>query len=292
MRIGLSLPAMLGGLDRATLLEWCRRIEGDGYATLGFGERIAYRNLELFTTLSAAAAVTERVDMAATVVVLPMHSEVWVAKQMATLDVLSGGRAVLGVGVGGREEDYRALDRSFARRFDRIDAQVRRIRDLWDGASPGEGLDPVGPAPLHRIPILSGALGPKSLARSATWADGVAGFELDPSAESLAGTATRVSEAWADAGRSETPIRMTSWWFALGDGAADRLRRYAAHYLGIFGAEVAEAMASMCTSAGPDAVRAGVEAAAAAGFDEIQLVPTTADLRELDALTDLLADLL
>ena len=112
MRIGLALPAMLHGLDRRLLLDWARRIEADGYSSVGFGERIAYRNLEMFSVLSAAAAVTERVDIAASVVVLPMHSEVWVAKQMATLDVISGGRAVLGVGVGGRLEDYRALGRS------------------------------------------------------------------------------------------------------------------------------------------------------------------------------------
>jgi alkanesulfonate monooxygenase SsuD/methylene tetrahydromethanopterin reductase-like flavin-dependent oxidoreductase (luciferase family) len=292
MRIGLSLPAMLDGVDRATVLDWSRRIEGDGYSTIGFGERIAYRNLELFSTLSAAAAVTERVDLAATVVVLPMHSEVWVAKQAATLDVLSGGRAVLGVGVGGRREDYDALGRPFDRRFARIDAQVRRIRSLWDGEPPSPDLDPVGPPPLHRIPILSGALGPKSLARSAGWADGVAGFELDPTPEGLAASAERVRAAWTAAGRSEPPVLMTSWWFSLAPGAVERLRDYARHYLGVFGADVADAMAQMCTAAGPDAVRAGVEAAREAGFDEIQLVPTTTDLAELDALTELLADLL
>jgi alkanesulfonate monooxygenase SsuD/methylene tetrahydromethanopterin reductase-like flavin-dependent oxidoreductase (luciferase family) len=283
---------MLGGVGRSTVLDWSRRIEADGYDAIGFGERIAYRNLEMFSTLSAAAAVTERVDLAATVVVLPMHSEVWVAKQMATLDVLSGGRAVLGVGVGGRQEDYDALGRPFGRRFDRIDEQVRRIRRLWEGEAPGEGLDPVGPAPLHRIPVLSGALGPKSLARSATWADGIAGFELDPTPAALGGSARRVRGAWDAAGRTDAPTLMTSWWFSLAPDADARLREYARHYLGVFGADVADAMAALCTAAGPAAVRAGVEAAREAGFDEIQLVPTSTDLAELDALTDLLADLL
>ena len=87
MRIGLAVPAMLDGVDRKLLLSWARRIEADGYSTIGFGERISYRNLEAFTVLSAAAAVTERVDIAASVVVLPMHSEVWVAEQITTLDV-------------------------------------------------------------------------------------------------------------------------------------------------------------------------------------------------------------
>jgi alkanesulfonate monooxygenase SsuD/methylene tetrahydromethanopterin reductase-like flavin-dependent oxidoreductase (luciferase family) len=292
MRIGLAVPAMLDGLDRPALLAWARRIEADGYATLGFGERIAYRNLELFTVLSAAAAVTERVDIAASVVVLPMHSEVWVAKQMATLDVVSGGRAVLGVGVGGRAEDYSALGRSIERRWDRLDDQVARLRSLWAGEPPAPGLDPVGPPPAHRIPIVSAGVGPRSLARSARWADGIDGFELDPTPAALEGAAHRVRAAWATAGRTDAPRVMTSWWFALGADPAAQLHGYARHYLGVFGPNLADRLAASCTAAGPDAVRSSVEAAAAAGYDEIQLVPTTTDIAELDALTDLLADLL
>ena len=287
MRIGLSLPTMLGGVNRSTVIDWSRRIEADGYDTIGFGERIAYRNLELFTTLSVAAAVTERVRIASTIVVLPMHSEVWVAKQTATLDVLSEGRVTLGVGVGGRSEDYEALGRSFDRRFSRLDAQVARIRELWAGAAPAPGLDPIGPAPLQgaSLPILSGALGPKSIARSATWADGVAGFEMDPGAAALAGARATVDAAWDNAGRESAPYRMTSWWFALGDDAAERLRGYARNYLGVFGPELADALADACTCAGPDALRRSISAARDAGYDEIQLVPTTTDLAELDRLT-------
>ena len=292
MRIGLAVPAMLDGLDRPALLAWARRIEADGYATLGFGERIAYRNLEMFTVLSAAAAVTERVDIAASVVVLPLHSEVWVAKQMATLDLVSGGRAVLGVGVGGRSEDYAALGRSLERRWDRLDEQVARIRSLWDGEPPGRGLDPVGPPPTRRIPIMSAGVGPRSLARSARWADGIDGFELDPNPTALDAAAHRVRDAWTAAGRTDAPVVMTSWWFALGADPVAQLHRYARHYLGVFGADLAGRLATSCTAAGPAAVRAAVEAAAAAGYDEIQLVPTTIDLGDLDALTELLADLL
>jgi len=291
MRIGLAVPAMLDGLDRRGLLSWSRRIEADGYSTIGFGERISYRNLEMFSVLSATAAVTDRVDIAASVVVLPLHDEVWVAKQIATLDVLSGGRAVLGVGVGGRAEDYRALGRPFERRWSRLDEQVARIRSLWDGEAPAPGLDPVGPPPVHRIPIISAGVGRRSLARTARWADGTNGFELAPEPASLAAAAQRTREAWAAAGRAEAPFVMTSWWFALGADPAAQLHGYARHYLGVFGADLAHALAESCTAAGADAVRASVEAAIAAGYDEIQLVPTTTDLRELDALTELTTSL-
>lgn len=289
MKIGLSLPTMLGGVDRALLLEWCRRIEGDGYDTLGFGERIAYRNLEMFSVLSAAAAVTERVRIASTIVVLPMHSEVWVAKQSATLDVISGGRYTLGVGVGGRSEDYDALGRPFDRRYGRLDSAVGRIRGIWAGDPPSEGLDPVGPRPVQdHLPILSGAMGPQSIARSAHWADGIAGFEMSPSAAGLALTRSQIIDAWEAAGRNDAPYLMTSFWFALGDDAHTRLADYAHNYLAVFGSEMATALAALCSVAGDAQVLAAVDAARQAGFDEIQLVPTTTDVAELDRLGELL----
>lgn len=293
MKIGLSLPTMIAGADRATVVDWSRRIEADGYDAIGFGERIAYQNLELFSVLAAAAAVTERVRIESTVVVLPMHAAAWVAKQAATMDVISDGRYTLGVGVGGRREDYDALGRSFDRRFDRLDAQVAEIRRLWDGGVGGDGLDPIGPHPAPgAIPMLSGSLGPKSLARAARWADGIAGFELDPSPAALSATRGRIDAAWDDAGAERPPYRMTSFWFALGPDADARLRAYARRYLGVFGAEVADSMAELCSAAGDDAVRAAVDGARDAGYDEIQLVPTSTDIAELDRLSSLLdADL-
>jgi alkanesulfonate monooxygenase SsuD/methylene tetrahydromethanopterin reductase-like flavin-dependent oxidoreductase (luciferase family) len=92
MQIGMTLPTMVAGLDRQTILEWCRRIDAGPFSTLAAGERIAYPNQEMLTTLAAAAAVTERVRIATTIVVLPMHGTGLVAKQLATIDVLSGGR--------------------------------------------------------------------------------------------------------------------------------------------------------------------------------------------------------
>lgn len=290
MKIGWSLPTMMSGVDRATMLEWCRRIEDDGYSTIGFGERIAYHNLELFSVLAAAAAVTERVRIMSSIVVLPMHSEAFVAKQSATLDVLSGGRYTLGVGVGGRNEDYRALGRSFDRRFERLDNQVGRIRSIWSQEPPEPGLDPIGPRPVQpAIPILSGAMGPRSIARSAKWADGIAGFEMDPSRDALERSVTAMTRAWTDAGRNEAPYKMTSFWFSLGDDAEAQLRSYAAGYLSVFGAELSGALADACTASGGPAILEALEHARDLGFDEIQLVPTTTDIAELDRMSELLA---
>jgi alkanesulfonate monooxygenase SsuD/methylene tetrahydromethanopterin reductase-like flavin-dependent oxidoreductase (luciferase family) len=274
---------MLPNVDRSTVLDWCRTIESAGYDTIGFGERIAYPNLEMFSVLSAAAAVTERVRIMSTIVVLPMHSEVWVAKQSATLDVLSGGRYTLGVGVGGRDEDYKALGRPFTRRFDRMDAQIARIREVWNG----EG--GIGPTPVQpHIPILTGALGPKSIQRSARWADGIAGFEMCPTADALRASVDNITRAWDAAGRDVAPTLMTSFWFALGGDAREQLRSYARRYLAVFGDELAEALAAACTVAGPEALLAAINACEEAGFDEIQLVPTTSSVGVIEEVTDLL----
>jgi len=173
VRIGLTLPSMLAGVDRATTLEWCRRIDDGPFSSLSMGERITYPNQELWAVLAAAAAVTERVRIISTVVLLPAHDAVMVAKQAATLDVLSGGRFTLGVGVGGREEDYRAIGASFARRHARMDEQVDVMRRIWAGERI-DGCAPVGPQPVRPggPPILVGAMGPKAIARASHWADG------------------------------------------------------------------------------------------------------------------------
>jgi len=145
MKIGMTLPTMVRGYTRDTTVAWCRRIDAGPYASLSAGERITFHNQEQLVTLSAAAALTERVRVIATIVILPMHPVALVAKQAATLDVLSGGRFTLGLGVGGREHDYRAAEKTFERRLPRLDESVATMRRLWAGEVPFEGADPVGP---------------------------------------------------------------------------------------------------------------------------------------------------
>ena len=136
-------------------------------------------------TNAAAAALTERVRVFVNLVVLPFHQIPVAAKEIATLDVLSGGRVSLGVGIGGREHDYIAAGSSFARRHQRLDDGVAELRRLWAGGTPFEGADPVGPSPVQigGPEILAGAMGPKALARAAKWADGISGFTISADAD-------------------------------------------------------------------------------------------------------------
>lgn len=287
----MTLPSMAAGNDRAQTIEWCRRIDEGPYASLAIGERIAFHNPEQLTTLTFAAGLTERVRLVPSIVVLPMHAEVMMAKQLATLDVLSGGRLTIGVGVGGREEDFvLSGGRSFAGRHGRLDRQVAAMQAVWRGETPEGASRAIGPSPLQRpLPLLSGSLGPKAIARAAVWADGVMGFSLDPVNEDHAGVFDRVRQAWTDAGRSDPPHLSTSFWYSLEDDAAEVIGSYAYEYLSIFGDDVASSMASLVTGHGSAAVRIALDRLADAGCDEVFLVPTTRDISALDRLEDLLA---
>jgi alkanesulfonate monooxygenase SsuD/methylene tetrahydromethanopterin reductase-like flavin-dependent oxidoreductase (luciferase family) len=284
--IGLTLPSFVPRASRADILEWCRRVDEGPFTSISVGERIAYPSHELVTTLAFAAAATERVRIVSTVAVLPIHDPVRFAKQMATIDVLSGGRLTVGVGVGGREQDYQALGFPFERRFARLDEQVAVMQQVWRGETVVEGLPSVGPAPVQAggPPLLTASMGPKSLARSAQWAKGLAGFDLGPDPAGVDATFRRAEKAWADAGRDERPWLSTSSWFALGDGAVERLEGYAYEYLSNFGPRAARAMAALCRLSDPAALQETFAALRETGCDEVVLVPTTLDIAELDRL--------
>jgi alkanesulfonate monooxygenase SsuD/methylene tetrahydromethanopterin reductase-like flavin-dependent oxidoreductase (luciferase family) len=283
--IGLTVP-WWSRADRTTMLEWCRRIDAGPFSTLAAGDRIAYSGHDLMTLLTFAAAVTERVRITSTVLVLPAADPVRVAKQAATIDVLSDGRFTLGVGVGGREEDYRIVGVPFAGRFARLDEHVATMRRVWSADEVVAGVRPVGPAPVQPAgpPLLTASMGPKSLARSARWADGLAGFDLAPDPEQIGPFFRLVEQAWRDAGRDARPRLTTSAFFALGPGAHDRLYGYAHDYLSNFGPELADAMAALARLDDAGALRDTIAALEEIGCDEFVLAPTTDDPDEVDRL--------
>src|SRR3954469_17497092 len=163
MDVGVALPPVARNFPRGTFVDWCRGIDAGPFSSISAGGRITFHNTEFVVSNAAAAALTERVAVFANLAVLPVHSPAMLAKQVATLDVLSGGRLVLGVGIGGREHDYRAAGASFERRHARLDEGVAELRRLWRGEAPFDGADPVGPPCVQPggPPILAGALGPK-----------------------------------------------------------------------------------------------------------------------------------
>src|SRR6516164_8838455 len=112
MDIAMTLPTMLPH-TRDQFVRWCRSIDEGPWSSLAVPERVTFTSHSLTAQLSGAAALTERVRLWTTLIVLPAHDEVQVAKDMASVDQLATGRLTLGVGVGGREQDYLAIDGNF-----------------------------------------------------------------------------------------------------------------------------------------------------------------------------------
>jgi alkanesulfonate monooxygenase SsuD/methylene tetrahydromethanopterin reductase-like flavin-dependent oxidoreductase (luciferase family) len=284
VELSMTLPTMVAH-DGAQTRAWCREVDAGPWSSLAVPERITYPSHALMVELAAAAALTERVRLWTTIVVLPARDPVMTAKELASVDVLTDGRLTVGVGVGGREHDYQAVGAGFARRWDRLDEGVERMRAVWRGEPPFEGAEPVGPPPVQTggPPLVAGAMGPKAIARAARWAVGVDGaWTLDGDEATMRAAFEVIDAAWRDAGRAEAPHKSSSIWYALGPDAEARLGAYARDYMRLFGDAVGEWAASAVSASTPAALRHAVDAAAAAGADEFFLVPTTADPTELD----------
>ena len=292
MQTAICLPYMERQYDRAVTLDWCRLVDAGPFSSLSCGERITGPTQDMRVLMAAAAALTERVRIVPALYVLPMHSAVSAAKEVASLDVLSGGRVTMTVGVGGREHDYRALGVSFERRFARLDEQVATMKRIWRGEPPFEGADPVGPKPIQEggPPLLAGAMGPMSMARAAKWADGVYGFSMNANPAPVEQAFRMVLEAWEKAGRSERPLRLTGFWYSLSPEHADaKLKSYVEQYLTILGADVAKAVASSMVTHDESAVMRGLDAIEELGCDEFFLVPATCETAEVERAAELIA---
>ena len=134
-----------------------------------------------FVSLAYAAAVTKTLRLATGIVILPQRHPLYVAKEVASLDVLSGGRLILGIGVGWLEEEFQALGIPFAERAARTAEAVRAMRSLWkDAPEPFSGKffrwGPLEshPKPVQKpgVPIVVGGHTELAARRAARYADG------------------------------------------------------------------------------------------------------------------------
>jgi alkanesulfonate monooxygenase SsuD/methylene tetrahydromethanopterin reductase-like flavin-dependent oxidoreductase (luciferase family) len=291
----MSMPVMEPDLDATVLRQWAQTIDEGPFSSLCWGERIAFGNPESLTLLGALAAWTDRVPLITTVVVPQLHDPVLLAKSLATGDMLCGGRLTVGVGVGGRHEDYLAVGvdpstqtmREMARR-------VEIMKRVWAGEKITESVVPVGPATVNEggPRLLVGTIGPKTLRSAAPWADGLAGITLDLDVAKEDELFEVGRTAWAQAGKP-APHLATSFWFALGDrdGSRVQIHRHLRHYMNWIPAEFVDAMAPSTGFAGTEDELADVLGQfAAIGTSEIHLIPTSTDLDQLRRVADVVAD--
>ena len=292
MKIGICLPYMKAGLTRDDYLRWFRAVDDGPFHSISCGERVHGPTYDMRILLAAAATATSRVEITPTLYVLPMHNAVRVAKELATLDILSGGRVnKAALGYGGRELDYAAVGASFHGRYGRMDKQVAEMRQVWNGEEIVPGGGAIGPPPTKPggPQLLAGAMGPKSIERCAQWADGLYAWSGNGEREELARTFGLADAAWERAERTQPPYRLGGFWYTLAEDGQRKLYDYVYEYLAIAGPDIAKMMAESVHRSSADGLMEALDNAQAAGCEEVFMVPATAELVEIDKLAELIS---
>jgi len=227
VKIGMGLPNFGLHGTRENILALAREAEKLGFDSLWAGERLLYptqplnlpggapwpathrQSLDTIETLVFAAAVTDKIRLGTSTINFSLHNPVQLGKAIATLDVLSGGRAIICAGQGWSEDEYAASGVPFSQRTGRLVEMIQALNALW-------GPDPVefhgkyfqvpstafNPKPLQqpRPPMLLASMAPASVARAARLTDGYNPIGR-PSAAETEKTVQAELEAWRAAGR-------------------------------------------------------------------------------------------
>jgi probable F420-dependent oxidoreductase len=176
-------------------------------------------------TLSFIAAHNTKLRLGTGINILPQSNPLLLAKQVASLDQLSGGRLLLGLGVGWMAEEFKAMGAPFAGRGERFDDYLVAMKKIWSGETiehQSEHLDWRGftsyPLPSQRPhpPIIIGGHSPAALRRTVAMGDGWFGFTND--AVELAETLGRLRATAVAAGRDPNSIEITALWRNYADG--------------------------------------------------------------------------
>ncbi|MEH0581141.1 MULTISPECIES: LLM class flavin-dependent oxidoreductase [Streptomyces] len=280
MKIGLGLPVD----DPALLLSWARRADAGGFTSLGLLDRLVFHNPEPLVTLATLAGATSRIRVQTEVLIAPVHNTALLAKQTATLDRMSGGRFTLGIGVGGREDDCLAAGIDVHRRGRRLDEQMTLLRRTWAGQPYGEGVGPIGPAPLTPggPEVLFGGFAPAAVERVGRFGDGFLGAALPP--KLMDGLFRDVETVWERYGRPGRPRLVAQVNVALGPpGTVEEARRHLLDYYAFTG-RADYVVNGLLTTVGE--IRAAVEAFTGIGADEVMLYCWSSDPDQVDRLAE------
>jgi len=289
MEIGVGLPTNLRGTSKELLLEWSRRAEAAGFASVCMGERLTFAGYDWLLSLTAAASVTSRIRLLANVIILPIHPVGVVAKQSLSLDDYSGGRFSLGVGLGTPLDDYDVAPSPRAGRGLRFEESLRTLRELWKGESLVEGTRAIGPPPFRPggPELLLGCNGPKALRRAGAFTDGAVTWSFGADPREARGMFDVVEDSWREHGREGAPRLVCGCYYSAGPQAAEDLEAYFRdYYPNVLPGQVEDLLAAVRTVT-PEAIRDVVREFEEIGCDEFIFVPVKPDLAHLDGLAEI-----
>jgi alkanesulfonate monooxygenase SsuD/methylene tetrahydromethanopterin reductase-like flavin-dependent oxidoreductase (luciferase family) len=281
VKIGIGLPTTIPDVTGEQVIEWAKRADAAGFSSLGTIDRIVYSNFESLVSLGAAAAVTERVGLVTSILIAPSRASAAVlAKEAATVHALSGGRLVLGMAPGGREDDFTAAGVTFEDRGRRFDQMLDEMKRLWAGEERGHA-GGVGPDVSDNPPaIVIGGQVDAAFRRAARYGDGFIMGTAPP--EYFPPAIEKLEAAWAAEGREGRPRKMSLTYFSLDDDPDAAVRRSIGAYYA-FAGEYAE-MLMAGAAKGEEEVKERVRAFEAVGCDELIMCPTSSDPGEVDRL--------
>lgn len=293
MKLGVQLPEVERQVSWSELADLAKTIEDVGFGAIWVGDHLVYRRedgdvgpWEAWSTLAALAAMTERVTLGPLVAATSFHAPAMIAKKAVTIDEISAGRLVLGLGAGWNEFEYRAFGFPFDRRVSRFEEAFTIIRRL----TAGETVDFAGefyqieqssirpPGPRSAIPLMVGTTGPRMLSICAphisAWNIWHARYGNDPAA--LAPFLEDLAEAELAAGRPEGSIRRTAAVLVQLEGGVGR--------------KAGDATRANSTPITGEAEKIAAELLkfADAGIEEVQLVLDPIEKGSIFALADVI----
>ena len=295
-KVGVQLPEVERPVGWPELISMARAAEAAGFDSLWLGDHLLYDlpggitrgPWEVWTSLAALAAVTERVELGPLVASTSFHVPAMLAKQAATVDAISGGRLILGLGAGWNEREFRAFGFPYDHRVSRFEEAFTIIRRLLrDGRVDFDGayhrvedcvLDP-GPARPGGPPLMLGSTGPRMLRIGLPHVDAwnVWWNRYGNTAGGFAAVRERVDEAAAAAGRAPGEVAATAAVLVRLPGGEGRLmgEKYNAPVRPVQGS--------------PSDVAGHLAAMAGAGASHLQLVLDPITQASIEALAETLA---
>jgi len=283
MEIGIGLPATIPGVTGDELTAWARRADQTSLSSLGTIDRIVYGNYEPLVALAAAAAVTERIKLLTSVLLAPLRlNTALFAKQAATVHHMSGGRLVLGMGLGGREDDFDVSGADMHTRGKVFDTQLEELARIWAGEEKGLA-GPIGPNLDTPPEIIIGGSVDASFRRAAEHGAGwsMGGGTPDQFRDGVA----KLNEKWQMAGRSGEPRKMALSYFSLGGEAERNADSYLRDYYAFLGDDLA-AMVAGSAAKDADTVKQYIAAFEQSGADELVFFPSSSDPEQVDLLVE------
>ena len=292
--IGLSIPGTAPDRTGRTSVEFALRAEQAGAHSVWATERILDSTPDVFVTLGAVAACTSRVLIGSSVILGVLHPPVLLAKGATAVDILSGGRFVLGLGVGSRAEDFAAVNVPITQRGRRMDEAIKICKLAWSGAPiKFEGrYHQIDCPPLQERPVQSphppiwfGGGADAVLRRTARvgqgyiagTSSGVAGFRAQW---------TRVKGYCAEVGRDVATITPAALAYAAVAADADQAREAMRdHLLRSFGPARVERGLGPLVGTPDDLVRGAMDYFEA-GVELLIVSNVSADPRHLDLLCE------